>query len=405
MNKAKSVFQILIKMLRKKRREPTEKEGGKVFHNEGEKAPSYGLNRHLIYIVGGVVVVALVTSLYLSLQAPNKKKREPEFQAADQKVQASLPDDYEEMNRLAKYDGKKQKEKQQRQSAAQEPKADLAERKMPPGEVQRILSSYKKPSAYQAVLSSLSDPMPVENVPKQQAGKKGREPEMDSAIRFTLSAETAGQEEEATKKAERMEKMHSDSDTVLLAGTVIPAVLQTGINSDLKGQVVAQVREDVFDSVTGEAVLIPRGCRLLGKYDGEIEGGQSRLHVVWNRLIFPDGLSLDLGEMASISGAGYAGLKDRVDKHSDQVLGAAALTSALAALGSVAAGDSKADYYTTGQLASRGAVENLLNAAAGLIQKSVDRKPTITIRPGFAFHVFVNQDLTLSPWDGREAYK
>ena len=99
------------------------------------------------------------------------------------------------------------------------------------------------------------------------------------------------------------------------AGTVIPAALITALNSDLPGEVIAQVTEPVYDHVTGRTVLIPQGSRLIGQYDSQIAYGQQRALIAWNRIIMPDGRSINIGSMSGADLSGAAGLQDRVDDH------------------------------------------------------------------------------------------
>jgi type IV secretion system protein TrbI len=115
----------------------------------------------------------------------------------------------------------------------------------------------------------------------------------------------------------------------VLAGTVIAASLITGINSDLPGFVIAQVTENVFDTVTGRRLLIPQGTKLIGKYDSAVSYGQRRALVVWNRLILPDGSSVVVDNLPATNTAGYAGLEDEVDVHTWQLLKGAALSTLL----------------------------------------------------------------------------
>ena len=125
----------------------------------------------------------------------------------------------------------------------------------------------------------------------------------------------------------------------LKAGTLIPAVLITGINSDLPGQVVAQVRESVYDTVTGNYLLVPQGSRLIAAYDSMVAWGQERVLLCWNRLIRPDGTSITLDCMPGIDLAGYAGLSDEVDNHWTKLITGAALSSILAATDQRTQGD------------------------------------------------------------------
>jgi type IV secretion system protein VirB10 len=116
---------------------------------------------------------------------------------------------------------------------------------------------------------------------------------------------------------------------VVQAGTVIPAALITGIRSDLPGQITAQVTENIFDSPTGRARLIPQGTRLIGIYDSQVAFGQSRVLLVWNRLIMPNGRSIVLERQQGADAGGHAGLEDEVDNHWPELFKPALLSTAL----------------------------------------------------------------------------
>ena len=113
----------------------------------------------------------------------------------------------------------------------------------------------------------------------------------------------------------------------VMAGTIIPATLITGVNSDLPGQVIAQVTEPVYDTVTGNTLLIPQGTRVMGRYDSVVAYGQSRALIVWHRIIMPDGSSIRIENLPAVDGRSNAGLSDRVDNHSLRLFSAAALST------------------------------------------------------------------------------
>jgi type IV secretion system protein VirB10 len=119
------------------------------------------------------------------------------------------------------------------------------------------------------------------------------------------------------------------SPFVVQAGTIIPAALITGIRSDLPGQITAQVTENIFDTPTGRAKLVPQGARLIGVYDSQVSFGQSRVLLVWTRLIMPNGRSIVLERQPGADAAGYSGLEEEVDNHWKELLGAAALSTLL----------------------------------------------------------------------------
>ena len=183
----------------------------------------------------------------------------------------------------------------------------------------------------------------------------------------------------------------------VMAGNLIPASLVTGLNSDLPGQVIGQVTENVFDTVTGQHLLIPQGSRLIGRYDSVIAFGQSRALVVWTRLILPNGDSIRLDNLPASDGQGFAGLKDKVDRHTWQFIKGAALSSLLS-IGSELASDD-ADRLTR---ALQNAGQDTANIAGQrIIDRNLNVQPTLTVRQGWRFNVIVSRDLILKPYGDR----
>lgn len=184
------------------------------------------------------------------------------------------------------------------------------------------------------------------------------------------------------------------SPYLLQAGAVIPAALVTGLRSDLKGPAIAQVTQDVFDSLGGGVLLIPSGSRLLGEYDADLVAGQSRLGVIWTRLILPSGRSIVLDKLPAADVRGMAGLQDGIDRHGGSILAAAAL-STLLAVGAEAGASDESDLAR--------AVRRGFSGAAGdvgrqIVGSSLSRAPTLTIRPGAPLRVLLTRDLVLEPY-------
>jgi type IV secretion system protein VirB10 len=182
------------------------------------------------------------------------------------------------------------------------------------------------------------------------------------------------------------------------AGTVIPTVLISGINSDLPGQVVAQVRENVYDTVSGNYLLVPQGSRLLAAYDSMVAWGQERVLVCWNRLIRPDGSSITLDCMPGVDLAGYAGFADQVDNHWWRILSGAVFSSLLAATAQRSQGDVTGYQPTFPQIWASNAAGQINQTGQQLTQKNLQLQPTITVRPGFSVNVLVTKDIVLSPY-------
>ena len=185
------------------------------------------------------------------------------------------------------------------------------------------------------------------------------------------------------------------SPYVVQAGTVIPAALLTGIRSDLPGQITAQVTEAVYDSPTGQHLLIPQGAKLIGQYDSSVAFGQSRILLVWTRLIMPDGTSIVLERQPGADTGGYAGLEDEVDNHWDKLFEAAALSTLLSV--GAEAGTSQNENNLVQAIRS-GASNSVSQSGQQVVQRELNVQPTLTIRPGFPVRVIVTRDLILAPY-------
>ena len=177
----------------------------------------------------------------------------------------------------------------------------------------------------------------------------------------------------------------------------MPVVLITGLNSDLPGNLIAQVRENVYDTVSGKYLLVPQGAKVIGVYDSKVAYAQNRALVNWTRMIFPNGYSLDLQDLSGIDQSGYTGLKDRVNNHTGKLVTGIFLTSILGAAVEMAQGSNN-DNPTYDELAAQGASQALQQAGNKLVQKDLDVQPTLEIRPGFLFNLFVDKDFILKPY-------
>jgi type IV secretion system protein VirB10 len=185
----------------------------------------------------------------------------------------------------------------------------------------------------------------------------------------------------------------------LHAGSVIPAVLLTGINADLPGTIVAQVRNDVFDSVTGSYLLIPRGTRLVGTYDNRIVQGQRRVLVAWTRLLYPDGSSVDLLGMPGTDEAGYAGFGANVDEHLNKVFTSALLLSIIGAGAQLSQPQQSSSLYaapSVGQTIAGAVGQQIGNTSIQLTQRQLEVPPTLEVPPGYLFNVLVDRDIVLT---------
>jgi type IV secretion system protein TrbI len=185
---------------------------------------------------------------------------------------------------------------------------------------------------------------------------------------------------------------------ILRTGAVIPALLLSAVESELPGTVIAQVSQDVFDTATGDYLLIPQGSRLVGEYSNAIQYGQARIFVAWQRIIYPDGSALDIGAMPGADEQGEAGFSDQVNNHFVRIFGSALLMSAITAGITYSQDQGQNNNYSqvprAGDILSQAVGQQLGSATAALLEKNLSIAPTLHIRPGYRFFVIVIRDLT-----------
>jgi type IV secretion system protein VirB10 len=202
--------------------------------------------------------------------------------------------------------------------------------------------------------------------------------------------------EERWKLKSEMQK--PASPYILQTGFVIPATLISGINSSLPGQIMAQVSQHIYDSPIGKWRLIPQGSRLVGTYSSEVEFGQARVLVAWQRIIFPDGKTMDIGAMPGADGMGYAGFQDQINNHYLRIFGSALVMSAIVAGSAYSQRDSGGAFgrQNAGSIMSQSLGQQLGLVAANLIRKNLNISPTLEIRPGYRFNIIVTKDIKFS---------
>ncbi len=188
---------------------------------------------------------------------------------------------------------------------------------------------------------------------------------------------------------------HPPSPYIIQAGWVINAALAQGMKSDLPGTVRAQVVENVFDSPNGQYLLIPQGAILFGRYSSQVSFGQTRMQVIWTRLIFPNGSSIVLGHLPGADAEGYAGLEDDVDEHWGSLLKAALLSTVLSV--GAEAGTSNSENNLAQAIRS-GASQSINQTGEQIVERNLNVQPTLTERFGLPVTVTVDHDLVLQPY-------
>lgn len=192
------------------------------------------------------------------------------------------------------------------------------------------------------------------------------------------------------------------SPYLVMAGTTIPAVMVGGINSDMPGMVIGQVAENVYDTATGNYLLIPQGARLIGQYDNSVSIGQTRVGVIWNRIIYPDAESIDLGTMEGADQGGYAGFHDQVNTHFWSKIGNALLISIAGAGVQLSQPQAvNGQNYNSQQIAAAALGQQFGELGQEYARAGLSIPNTLQIRPGYRFAVMVNKDMHLQPYVDR----
>jgi type IV secretion system protein VirB10 len=357
--------------------------------------PVRRLNRKLLMTVGTVVTTAVVLATAWSLKKPVRFLAETSAPTNTEHLRKpdgleALPKDYTQIRQVPQLG------------------APIGELGRPVRQVEEAMGIGLAPEEANFKPNPEDNALRAARLKEEEEAKRAQA----SKVFFQLSErdrkeeKAAAQDAAASKTAEEptrsgpVPKKETRKAPLLLAGTIIPAALVTGINSDLPGQIVASVAENVFDTVSGQVLLIPQGTRLVGRYDSQVAYGQRRVMLVWSRLIRPDGSSVSLGELAGVDAAGQAGLEDGVDWHWDRIFKGAAL-STLIGIGAELAAPDREDSQGRVIVAGRQSVEETVNQVGQQItHKNLDVKPTLTIRPGYPVRVIVNADLDLAPYGG-----
>lgn len=233
-------------------------------------------------------------------------------------------------------------------------------------------------------------------------GQAGSESAGGTAMVATAPAEPAARvsskqaflDRAGDRRTLTLDRLAPPSDPhILQAGSIIPAALITGIRSDLPGQITAQVTQNVYDSPTGQLLLIPQGARLIGDYDAEVSAGQTRVLLAWTRLILPDGRSIQLDRQPGADGRGFAGLQDDVNFQWGSLARAALISTVLSVGAELGSGNDN----TLVRALRTGTQDTVNQAGQEIVRRQVNIAPTLTIRPGFPVRVIVTRDLILAP--------
>lgn len=370
-------------------------------HLHPDRSPVTRLSRRVIMGLAGVTVIAVCGTVIFALDSRRgKQDKSTELYHTEHKATADelarLPRDYAgiprdvpplgprlpgDLGRAVMQERGPQGIDPEQQRVAQESEAARTSRLFAPSSTvsRGPAPALSSPQALNPGSDVLAEKPPIDPDALQNM--------QDRKLAF-LNAST----DKRTVSTERLQ--NPASKYIVQAGSVIPAALLTGIRSDLPGQVTAQVTENVYDSSTGRYLLIPQGTKLIGVYDSQVSFGQSRVLLVWNRLIFANGRSIVLERQPGADPEGYAGLEDQVDYHWGKLFMAAALSTLLGVGSELGASSAESDIM---RALRRGSSESLNQTGQQVVRRNLNIQPTLTIRPGFPVRVIVNRDLVLAP--------
>lgn len=362
---------------------------------DGAKTVKGKLVKGIAFGVAAIAVAAVVSNMMNSPKPLGQSKESTDLSANTITANPAqgIPDNYAD---IAKY--------QARNNKQQPVKPINAERRL--AEQQNNASgntyrpSYEAPAQYTPNYNSDSnygtDNNSTSRLAAQQQAKIAASPILFDISRFAQSQAGIAAASAAPVPIRETNDGY-DTGFTLYAGTVIPATLLTGITSEVNnGDVVAQVRQDVYDSLTGMHLLIPQGSRLIGVSGAAGSRGNKCIGVAFKRIIFPNGYSVQLPEQKAIDGAGFPGLRDKYDDHSSTLYRTAFLGALLAAAAQSATGNSNGyENRSPGEEAVSGAVAEVLDTAHTIVERDANMSPTITITPGAQFSVFINADIAL----------
>ncbi|MGE5515187.1 MAG: TrbI/VirB10 family protein [Bacteroidota bacterium] len=385
----------------------TGKQNSEDLRLRAEPGPVTRLSRPALAVLAGIGGLGLFGAAFWALQPPKAKEPGQELYSTDVRPGAeglaALPSGYTGL------------------------KSDVPRLGSPlPGDLGRPLLRAQRDGMMAAPASGTSDPEALKRLQEADQAVRSRVFFQTAArVERTMPAPAAGMDSPDTAlpegdpefrqnmqaRKEAFLTVPADRDTLsshrlqqpvspdqLMAGTIIAAALLTGIKSDLPGLVEAQVTEHVYDSVSGRRCLVPQGSRLIGRYDSQIAFGQSRVLLVWTRLIRPDGSSIVLDRLPASDEAGYAGVEDGIDYHWDRIFAAAAV-STLLDVGMEMGADSQGSLVR----ALRDGTQDTLNQAGQqIVRRQLNVQPTLTVRPGWPLRVLVAKDIVLPPMRGGE---
>ncbi|MGL4788350.1 MAG: TrbI/VirB10 family protein [Cetobacterium sp.] len=359
----------------------------------------------------GAVIFLLLVLVYAFYQALNSKKKVAKIDTSGVVEGDNIrKDGVEDLNLLLGYDGVEIK-KLNLESESTEIKPEVVSfenQTMPAHEVKKGLNPYEEQrERYYERLIQDEIAARKANIGFQNENKSSEDVNLSlGGVQNSTNGHILNDQQEkkaflnsepGRKNYNSYEEMRSFSPYEIKAGSILPGIMISGINSDLPGTIIGNIREDVYDTVSGNYLLVPKGTRVVGTYDSAITFGQSRILIVWQRLIFPNGNSLNLENFPGVDLSGYAGVTGKVNNHTFKLFQAVVLSSILGASGAIVAND-RYDDDDWRVAAAQGGGEQIISIGNTVANKILAIQPTIEVAPGSRFNVIVNSDIILTPY-------
>ena len=412
-----------VEKLDEKEEKPAEESGEIDFSDDDDpESRAKTLKKKAIMVTGGAVLLCAITAVASNTFFGTKEKADKPLSSQSVATAATpaeqLPDKYSEIGKYQKNKGNDLNANGSQGGQVATTSQNTAQNSYRPSST--TISRLPEVTYVQTTpaASSSNNSYRDNAVAEEEKAAKVQQAINSSALAFKIAAAVSqGQTPEVTpistavagvSKMQVSQLSYSFSDDapqdtgsyVLNAGAVIQATLLTGVTSDVSnGDVVAQVRQNIYDSLTGTHLLIPQGSRIIGTTGAAGGLGNQRISVVFKRIILPNGASLMLPNQQAIDGTGYPGLMDKYNEHRGKLYQTAFFSALFsAAAQSLTGNTSGSDSRSPGQEAVSGAVASILQTGQKLMEKDANVNPTIEIEPGFQFIIFVNQDLAIGAY-------
>ena len=362
------------------------------------------LNKNVIYaIAGGVFIVIFMIALIPKKEKPKEIKEK--INVSDRELITNLPSDYKNIKEEEIPD---LKPTEQQNSDTYTPstydQTTYNQTAYPPNTYEQSYETPKEENtSYQKskisftkdIVNNAQNTNPQGTAIESQNGQNNQKTE-DYDQNRQASKEKFLQEQRGSGFYLNSFQQSQISPYEIKVGSIIPAVLITSINSDLPGGIIAQIRENVYDSTTGKHLLLPQGSKIYGIYDSNISYAQNRILIVWQRIVLPNGESIALENMPGVDLSGSAGLRDKTNYHSLQLLRGVVLSAVFGAGTAIVTYEKDGDNNYMSE-AGRGAGENIDTIGQKMADKDLNRQPTIEIRQGNKFNILVHKDMILKP--------